>query len=124
MTWLDRHDLRSPVFRDTTVGVFDVDPALGQEAGVRVHAQLSPGNLFHVDRPAKPDGVHHALDARRAGTSNFEPDAPDVAAFGALHGGKWTWRRRSTPNSLALFDHHGRSDVLSHRVLFRHVSSP
>ena len=24
MTWLDRHDLRSSVFHDTTIGIFDV----------------------------------------------------------------------------------------------------
>ena len=84
---LDRHDLRSLVLHDTTVGVLDMDFAPREEADVGVHAEVSPDERLHVDRPAESGRVHHALDARRAGTSNLEPDAADFPAFGTSNRG-------------------------------------
>src|SRR5882672_948457 len=74
---LDRDNLRSLVFHNTAVGVFDVDFATRQEADVGVHAQVGPDDRFHVDRPAKSARIDHTLDARRAGTSDLEPDMAD-----------------------------------------------
>src|SRR5258705_7141557 len=132
MARFDRHDLRSLVFHDTTVGVFDVDFAPGKEADVGVHAQVSPDNRFHVDRPAKSNGVHHALDARPASTSNVEPDAADVAMLGAFDGcDERVQRLRSAPNGLASCRDSGFPGVLPRGLprgrprglLFRHVPS-
>ena len=85
MARLDRHDLRSLVFHDTAVGVFDVDLAARQEADVGVHAQVGSDDRLHVDRPAKSARIDHALDARCAGTADLEPDMADRAALGPLH---------------------------------------
>jgi len=54
---------------------------------MRVHAQVGADNRLHVDQPVKSGGVHHPLDARSAGTSNFEPDAADFTTLGAFHVG-------------------------------------
>ena len=85
MARVDRHNLRSLVLDDTTVGVFDVDLAADEEPDVRVHAQVRPDNRFHVDRPAESGRVHHALDARRAGTSHLEADVADFPELGPFH---------------------------------------
>ena len=81
MPRVDRHNLRSPVLDDTTVGVFDVDLAAHEEPDVRVHAEVRPDNRLHVDRPSESDRVNHSLDACGASSSNFEPDAADVPAL-------------------------------------------
>ena len=88
MARFDRHDLRSPVFHHTAIGVFDVDFTTGQEADVGVHAQVGPDRRFHVDRPAESHGIDHAFDASGASSADLEPDVPDVAALGSLHWGE------------------------------------
>ena len=85
MPRVDRHNLGSPVLDDTTVGVFDVDLAADEEPDVRVHAEIRPDNRLHVNRPAESGRIHHALDARRAGTSNLEADGADLPKLGPLH---------------------------------------
>ena len=118
----DRHNLRSLVFDDTTVGVFNVDLATRQESDVGVHAQLSADDRFHVDRPAKTARIDHALDARAAGTSDLEPDVADGPALGPLHRVKERIRLGSAPRTLAPFrDTGGGTDVLSGVLLFCHV---
>ena len=82
---IDRHNLRSPVLDDTTVGVFDVDLAAHEEPDVRVHAEVRPDNRLHVNRPAESGRIHHALDARRAGTPNLEADGADFPKLGPFH---------------------------------------
>ena len=85
MPRLDRDDLGGLVFDDATVGVLDVDFAARQKAHVGVHTQVSPDDRFHVNRPPESGGVHHALDARSSGASNFKANASDFPALGALH---------------------------------------
>ena len=86
MARFDRHNLRSSVFHNAPVGVFDVDFAARQEADVGMHTQIGPDNGFHVHRPAKSAWVDHPLDACSPGASDLEPDVADCAALGALHG--------------------------------------
>ena len=125
MPRIDRHDLGSLVFHDTAVGVFDVDFAARQKADVGVHAQGSPDDRFHVDRPPESGRVHHALDAGPSGLPHFKPDAADFPALGASHRGDERIRCfRSAPNGLACFRRGGLSDVLPRSLLFRHVPSP
>ena len=82
---IDRDNLRSSVLDDTTVGVFDVDLAADEEPDVRVHAQVRPDDRLHVNRPAESGGIHHALDASRAGTSHLEADGADFPKLGPFH---------------------------------------
>src|SRR5258705_13557544 len=70
MSRFDRHNLWSLVFDDTAVGVFDVNLATRKETDVRVHAEVSADNWFHVDRPPESTGIDHALDACAAGASD------------------------------------------------------
>jgi hypothetical protein len=124
VAWFDRQDLRSLVFHDTTVGIFDMDRALGQEADMGVHAQVGPHKRFHVGRPPESDGVHHALDARRASPSNLKPDTADFSALGTSHGRyERVQRLRLSPNGLASLRDDRCPDVLSRGLLFRHASS-
>ena len=85
MARVDRHNLRSLVLHDTTVGVFDVDLAADEEPDVRVHAQVRPDNRLHVDRPAESGRIHHALDARRPGTADLETNMADFPELRAFH---------------------------------------
>ena len=122
MARFDRHNLRSPVLDDTAVGVFDVNLAMSKEADVSVHAQVSPDNRFHVDRPAKSSWIYHALDACCAGTSHIEPDMADCAALSPLHRRKERIRRlRSALSAFASFrDYGGLPDALPGGLLFCH----
>jgi hypothetical protein len=121
----DRHDLRRFVFHHAAICIFDVDFSVGEESDVGVHAEVGPGNLFHVDRPAEADGVHDALDARRAGTSHVEPDAADLTELGASHGGdeRVSRRRRSPVRGLfPAWPGRGFRDLFARALLFDHMS--
>ena len=118
---LDRHNLRSFVFHHAAVGVFNVDFATRQEADVGVHAEVGADDRFHVDRPAKPARIDHALHARGAGTSDLEPDMADCAALGPLHRIKQRIRRLR-PGLASFRDPGGALDVLSGGLLFCNVS--
>jgi hypothetical protein len=53
---LDGHDLRRLVLDDAAIGVFDVDLSAGQEANVRVHAELGADNRFMSTDHLNPGG--------------------------------------------------------------------
>ena len=104
MARLDRYDVWSFVLHDATVGVFDVNFTLGKEADVRVHAQVGPHRRLHVDRPAESDRVDHALNARRARTSNVNPNAADFSAVSTVHDGiERIFDLTSAPNGATAF---------------------
>jgi hypothetical protein len=108
MTRLDRHNLRSLVFHNTAIGVFDVNLAVGEKPDVSVHAEISADNRFHVDRPAKSSWIYHTLDTCCAGTSHIEPDMADRAPLSPLHRREKRVRRlRSAPRRLASFRDQG-----------------
>jgi hypothetical protein len=81
---LDGHNLRRFVLHDAAVGVLDVDFAAHEEPDVRVHTKVGADRRFHIDRPAEPGRIDHALDACLAGPSNLQPNVTDLAEFGAF----------------------------------------
>src|SRR5215471_19764678 len=119
---LDRDDLWSPVFHDTSVLVLDVDFPLGEEADVGVHASVGADDWLHVLRPPESGWIHHAFDARGARASDVQANAADHAALGAgdvghqwIHGSRPPRRCRTTACTCLL------SGGLSAALLLGHV---
>jgi hypothetical protein len=77
---VDRDDLRRLALDPAAVGVFDMEPAAGEKADMRVHAQVGADDGFHVGRPSESGRVDHALHASGARSPGLEPNTPDVAA--------------------------------------------
>ena len=139
MTRIDGDDLRRLALDRAPIGILDVEAAAGQEADVRVHAQVGADDRLHVDRPAEADRVNHPLHARRAGRSDFELDVANLAAHDALQRrGQWVagrtrrlGRTRSPSRCYARFAAEPPfpdarcflPDLLAGRRSFRHVPS-
>ena len=88
---VDSYDLRGFVFDHATVGIFDVDLAAHEEPDVRVHAEVGADGRLHIDRPAEPWRIHHALDPSLSGTADLETHVTDFAEFRTPD---WRERRR------------------------------
>ena len=129
VTGLDRHDLRSLVLHDAAIGVLDVNFAARKKTNVRVHAEVSSDDRFHVDRPAEPGRIDHALDARGSGACHLEADVANVAALGApddgderICSGRLASRRRPASSNRTARSARGRlPGGLACRLLFGHV---
>jgi hypothetical protein len=83
---LDGHDLRSFVLHDTAIGILDMDFASGEKPDVGMHAEVGAHHRFHIDRPAEPRRVDHALDAGSARASHLQPNMADFTELGTSDG--------------------------------------
>src|SRR6266568_4743670 len=123
---IDRDDLRRLVLHDAAVGVPDVDLAAREKADVGMHAECGTDYWLHVDGPAEPGRIDHALHTRRAGTRHLELHVPDLTARRPLHGGDERILRPSgAPDRSSLpFSGHARlADLFVDSLLLRHVPS-
>ena len=94
MSRFDGNRLRCSEFQRAAVGVPNMDLALGEKTNVRVLAQISAHDRFHVLRPIEPGRLDHPLHSARAGFHDVELHSPDGATLGARDGSHQRMRRR------------------------------
>ena len=83
---LDGDDLRRHVLERAAVGVLPGDVAAGEEAHVRVHAELGLDVRAHVGRPAEARRVDDALHPPVARARDVDLGTADLAVVGSLDG--------------------------------------
>src|SRR5215471_3001597 len=123
VTRLDRDDLRRAVLHDAAVRVLDVNLTARQEADMRVHAVVGVHDGLHVGRPAEPRRVDHPLHARAARAADVEPDVPELAALGPLHGAmQWVHRLLAACGRASTLRREGLLAGLPGGLLLRHAA--
>jgi hypothetical protein len=123
MPRFDRHRLRRGEFESASVGILNVDLSACEEANVRVPAEISAYDHFHVARPAESRWIDYPLYPAITRAGNVYLDASNLAVVGSIHrGGQWIERHLRSPPIVRYYFSH-RSIVafrLQGRVALQH----